>query len=206
MKKTDFKKELKGYYSGVSSKAPIIVDVPPLNFLMIDGQGYPGTSQEYIEALETLYPLSYTLKFIMKKKGKDYVVMPLEGLWWAENMDVFTDTYMEKKDEWLWTSMIMQPDFITQELVDQAIEEVRKKKEPPALDKVRFERYNEGLSVQILYFGSYSDEGPIIERMHQYAEEQGYRLRGKHHEIYLSDPRRTKPERLKTIIRQPIEK
>ena len=206
MKKTDFKKELKGYYSGVSSKAPIIVDVPPLNFLMIDGQGYPGTSQEYIEALETLYPLSYTLKFIMKKKGKDYVVMPLEGLWWAENMDVFTDTYMEKKDEWLWTSMIMQPDFITQELVDQAIEEVRKKKEPPALDKVRFERYNEGLSVQILYFGSYSDEGPTIERMHQYAEEQGYRLRGKHHEIYLSDPRRTKPERLKTIIRQPIEK
>ena len=132
--------------------------------------------------------------------------MPIEGLWWAENMDVFTDAYMEKKDEWLWTSMIMQPDFITQELVDQAIEEVKKKKEPPALNKVRFERYHEGPSVQILYFGSYSDEGPTIARMHQYAEEQGYKLRGKHHEIYLSDPRRTKPEQLKTIIRQPIEK
>lgn len=206
MKKIDFKKELKVYYSGVSSKAPTIVDVPPLNFLMIDGRGYPGTSQEYKEALETLYPLSYTLKFIMKKKGKDYVVMPIEGLWWAENMDVFTEAYMEKKDEWLWTSMIMQPDFITQELVDHAIDEVRKKKDPPAIEKLRFEKYHEGLSVQILYFGPYSDEGPTIARMHQYAEEQGYRLRGKHHEIYLSDPRRTKPERLKTIIRQPIEK
>ncbi|UCG04107.1 MAG: GyrI-like domain-containing protein [Candidatus Heimdallarchaeota archaeon] len=206
MKKIDFKKELKEYYSNVSPKEFSIVDVPPLNFLMIDGQGYPGTSQEYQDAMQTLYPLSYTLKFMMKKKGKDYVVMPIEGLWWAENMNVFTEAFMEKKDEWLWTSMIMQPDFITQELVDQAIKDVRKKKDPPAISKLRFENYHEGLSVQILYFGSYSDEGPTISRMHQYAEDQGYRLRGKHHEIYLSDPRRTKPEKLKTIIRQPIEK
>jgi hypothetical protein len=206
MKKTNFKKELKGYYSGVSSKEPTIVDVPPLNFLMIDGKGYPGTSQEYQDAMQTLYPLSYTLKFMMKKKGKDYVVMPIEGLWWAENMDVFTEAYMEKKDKWLWTSMIMQPDFISKDNVDKAIEELSKKKNPPAMSKVRFERYHEGLSVQILYFGPYSDEGPTIARMHQYAENQGYRLRGKHHEIYLSDPRRTKPERLKTIIRQSVEK
>ncbi|UCE14202.1 MAG: GyrI-like domain-containing protein [Candidatus Heimdallarchaeota archaeon] len=206
MSKIDLKKELKNYYSGVSAKEFSIVDVPPLNFLMIDGQGYPGTSQEYQDAMMTLYPLSYTLKFMMKKKGKDYVVMPLEGLWWAKDMMVFTEAFMERKDEWLWTSMIMQPEFITQEMVDKAIEEVKKKKDPAALSKVRFEVYNEGLSVQILYFGSYADEGPTIERLHTFIHDQGYELRGKHHEIYLSDPRRTKPEKLKTIIRQPVKK
>ncbi|MFX0182324.1 MAG: GyrI-like domain-containing protein [Candidatus Hodarchaeota archaeon] len=205
MPKIDFKKELKGIYSGISSKEFSIIDVPSLNFLMIDGQGYPGTSQEYQDAMEALYPLSYTLKFIMKKKSKDYVVMPLEGLWWAEDMTVFTNEFMERKDEWKWTSMVMQPDFITQEMVDQAIKEVKLKKDPVALPKVRFETFTEGLSVQILYFGPYSDEGPTIERMHKFIEEKGYKLRDKHHEIYLSDPRRTKPERLKTIIRQPIE-
>lgn len=204
MKKIDFKKELKQYYSAVSPKEFTIVDVPPLNFLMIDGQGYPGTSQEYQDAMQTLYPLSYTLKFKMKKKGKDYVVMPLEGLWWAENMKVFTNAFMERKDEWLWTSMIMQPDFITQEMVDTAIEEVKKKKNPQAISKIRFETYVEGLSAQILYFGLYSEEGPTIERLHNFIEEKGYKLKGRHHEIYLSDPRRTKPEKLKTVIRQPI--
>ncbi|MFX0207439.1 MAG: GyrI-like domain-containing protein [Candidatus Hodarchaeota archaeon] len=205
MKKIDFKKELKDFYSGVSAKGFSIVDVPPLKFLMVDGQGYPGTSQEYQDAMMTLYPLSYTLKFMSKKIGKDYVVMPLEGLWWAKDMEVFTEAFMERKDEWLWTSMIMQPDFITQEMVDKAIEEVKKKKAPPAPLKVRFETYTEGLSAQIMYFGPYSEEGPTIERMHNFIKDQGHDLRGKHHEIYLSDPRRTKPERLKTIIRQPIK-
>ncbi len=205
MVKIDFKKELKGLYSNVSAKEFSIVDVPPLNYLMIDGQGYPGTSQEYQDAMQTLYPLSYTLKFMIKKKGKDYVVMPLEGLWWAKDMEVFTDAFLERKNEWLWTSMIMQPDFITQDMVDQSLREVKQKKNPPSLSKVRFEKYIEGLSVQILYFGPYSDEGPTIARMHEFAENNGYKLRGKHHEIYLSDPRRTKPERLKTIIRQPIK-
>ncbi|MFX0087121.1 MAG: GyrI-like domain-containing protein [Candidatus Hodarchaeota archaeon] len=205
MVKIDFKLKLKEYYAGVSAKEFSIVTVPPLNFLMIDGQGYPGTSQEYQDAMETLYPVSYTLKFMLKEKGKDYVVMPLEGLWWADDMDVFTTEFMERKDEWKWTSMVMQPDFITEEMVQEAIEEVKKKKNPVALPKLRFEQYNEGLSAQILYFGSYSDEGPTIERLHGFVKEQGYQLRGKHHEIYLSDPRRTKPERLKTIIRQPIE-
>lgn len=205
MLKIDFKKELKGIYSGISSKEFSIIDILPLNFLMIDGQGYPGTSQEYQDAMEALYPLSYTLKFMMKKKSKDYVVMPLEGLWWAEDMTVFTNEFMERKDEWKWTSMIMQPDFITQEMIDKAIKEVKLKKDPVSLPKVRFETFTEGLSVQILYFGPYSNEGPTIERMHKFIEEKGYKLRDKHHEIYLSDPRRTKPERLKTIIRQPIE-
>ena len=205
MTKIDFKKELKDLYSGVSAKEFSIVDVPPLNFLMIDGHGYPDTSQEYQDAMMTLYPLSYTLKFMAKKIGKDYVVMPLEGLWWAKDMGVFTEAFMERKDEWLWTSMIMQPDFITPEMVDKAIEDMKKKKTPPALSKVRFETFTEGLSAQILYFGSYSEEGPTIKRMHNFIKDQGHKLVGKHHEIYLSDPRRTKPERLKTIIRQPIK-
>ena len=205
MKKLDFKKELKDFYSGVSAKEFSIVDVPPLQFLMIDGQGYPGTSQEYQDAMQALYPLSYTLKFMGKKKGKDYVVMPLEGLWWAKDMDVFTEAFMERKDEWLWTSMIMQPDIITKEMVEKAIEEVKRKKDPPALSKVRFETYSEGLSAQIMYFGPFSEEGPTIERLHDFIKNQGYELRGKHHEIYLSDPRRTKPERLKTVIRQPMK-
>lgn len=205
MVKIDFKKEMKDFYAGVSAKEFSIVDVPSLNFLMIDGKGYPGTSQEYQDAMATIYPVSYTLKFMLKEKGKDYVVMPLEGLWWAKDMDVFTTDFMEKKDEWLWTSMVMQPAFITQEKVNKAIETVKIKKDPPALSKLRFEEYTEGLSAQILYFGSYSDEGPTIERLHNFIEEQGYERRGKHHEIYLSDPRRTKPEKLKTIIRQPMK-
>lgn len=206
MKKIDFKKELNEFYSSVSAKEFSIVEVPSLNFLMIDGKGYPGTSQEYQDAMQTLYPLSYTLKFMIKKKGKDYVVMPLEGLWWADDMSVFSTDFFEKnKNQWRWTSMIMQPDLITQKMVEEAIEEVKRKKDPPSLSKVRFEAFTEGLSAQILYFGSYSEEGPTIERMHNFIEEKGYELRGKHHEIYLSDPRRTKPERLKTIIRQPIK-
>ncbi len=205
MVKIDFKKKLKEFYTGVSAKDFSVVDVPPMNFLMIDGQGYPGTSQEYQEAMEAIYPVSYTLKFMMKKKGIDYVVMPIEGLWWATDMTVFTTEFMERKDEWKWTSMVMQPDFITQEMVDQAIEEVEKKKNPVALPKLRFEQYTEGLSAQILYFGPYSEEGPTIQRLHNFITKQGYKLHGKHHEIYLSDPRRTKPDRLKTIIRQPMK-
>jgi hypothetical protein len=140
-----------------------------------------------------------------KKTGKDYVVMPLEGLWWADDMSVFNTEFFEKnKDDWRWTSMIMQPEFITQEMVEEAIEKV-KEKDPPALAKVRFDVFTEGLSAQIMYFGPYSEEGPTIKRMHDFIEEKGYDLQGKHHEIYLSDPRRTKPEKLKTIIRQPIK-
>ncbi|MFW9779339.1 MAG: GyrI-like domain-containing protein [Candidatus Heimdallarchaeota archaeon] len=201
MAKIDLKKELKGIYSNISSSKFSIVDVPPLNFLMIDGQGDPNTSADYQAAMEALYPISYTLKFMMKDKGNDYVVMPLEGLWWVPNMEGFSE---ENKDAWYWTSMIMQPDFITPALFDQAVAEVKKKKAPAALDKVRFEVYEEGKSVQILYFGPYSDEGPTIANLHKFIEKQGYSRRGKHHEIYLSDPRRTKPDRLKTIIRQPV--
>ena len=201
MKKIDFKKELKHLYSP-SAKEAVIVEVPKMNFLMVDGQGDPNTAQEYKDAIEALYAVSYALKFMMKKgKEVDYVVMPLEGLWWTEDMTKFT---MENKDAWKWTSMIMQPHYVIEELVQRALEQVRKKKDLPALSVMRSESVHEGLSAQIMHIGPYSAEGPTIERLHNFIREKGYELRRKHHEIYLSDPRRSKPESLKTVIRQPI--
>ncbi len=201
MAKIDYKKVLKHLY-GPSAKAPVMVDVPGLNYLMIDGQGDPNTSKQYAESLEALYGLSYTLKFMVKGRdpNKDYTVMPLEGLWWAQDMELFS---VDSKEDWFWTSMMMQPEFITTELVEQAREEVRRKKDPVALDKVRLETLEEGRSAQIMYFGPFADEGPTIQRLHDFIEEQGFQRRDKHHEIYLSDPRRTAPEKLRTVIRQP---
>ena len=202
--KLDLKKELKQLYKP-SAKKPSIVDIPEMNFLMIDGAGNPNTSPDYQAAVEALYGVSYTLKFASKKElGKDYVVMPLEGLWWGTPMGKHEFTE-EDKDKFIWTMMIVQPDFVTTELVEKAIEEVERKKGLQNLDKLRFETFAEGLSVQIMYFGPYNDEGPTIMNMHQFAFDQGYKLRGKHHEIYLSDPRRTAPEKLKTVLRHPIE-
>jgi len=202
--KVDLKKEYTDLYRP-SRKVFSIVDVPPLNFLMVDGAGDPNTAQSYREALETLYAVAYTLKFMSKvDPGIDFTVMPLEGLWWADSMDAFS-TDMSDKDRWVWTAMIVQPDHINAEMVAQAVEQVRAKKNPPGLDRLRFDSYHEGLSIQILYLGAYADEGPTIAAMHQRAIDQDYGLRGKHHEIYLSDPRRTAPEKLKTVIRQPIE-
>ena len=201
MGKVDFKKEFKDLY-GPSPRAPVIVNVPAMNFLMVDGRGNPNTSQEYREAIEVLYPMSYTLKFAAKQGElqRDYTVMPLEGLWWAEDMNAFTE---DRKDEWLWTAMIMQPEFISADMVEDARETVRRKKNPVALEKLRFETFDEGPSGQIMYVGPYSDEGPTIQALHEFIERQGFELAGKHHEIYLSDPRRTAPEKLRTIIRQP---
>jgi hypothetical protein len=202
--KLDLKKELKNLYKP-SAKKPSIVEIPEMNFLMIDGAGNPNTNPDYQAAVEALYGVSYTLKFASKKElGKDYVVMPLEGLWWGTPMGKHEFTE-EDKDKFIWTMMIVQPDFVTTELVEKAIEEVERKKGLQNLDKLRFEAFAEGLSVQIMYFGPYNDEGPTITSMHQFAFDQGYKLRGKHHEIYLSDPRRTAPEKLKTVLRHPIE-
>ena len=201
MKKLDLKKELKHLYSP-SPKEPVLVDVPDMNFLMIDGQGDPNTSQEYKDALGALYAVSYTVKFMSKKEGTDYTVMALEGLWWMEGMERFS---LDSKGEWKWTSMMMQPDVVTKEMVERAIEEVERKKNPPALPKLRFESFHEGLSAQIMHIGPYAEEGPTIEKLHAFIEEQGHRLRDKHHEIYLSDPRRASPEKLRTVLRQPVE-
>ncbi len=202
MSKIDFKKKHKELYA--PPKKFVIVDVPPMQFLMVDGHGTPGESQAYQEALEALYAVAYKIKFQSKKSlGKDYVVPPLEGLWWAEDMDYFT--VARDKSKWDWTMMIMTPDWISSDMYEEVIGIVRKGKNPAALDKVRLESFHEGLSVQIMHVGSYDDEGPIIKKMHdEFIPEQGFTDRGKHHEIYLSDPRRTAPEKLKTVLRQPV--
>ncbi len=206
MTKIDLKKEFKSLYTASKSKATM-VEVPELNYLMIDGEGDPNTSIEYQEAMEALFPVSFKVKFISKKeKSQDYVVMPLEGLWWVDNMEDFN---VEDKSGWKWTAMIMQPDFITKNMIKEAVEVVEEKKNPTALSKMRFESLQEGLSAQIMHIGPYSEEGPTVASLHDFIEKEGYEFEGnipgqRHHEIYLSDMRRTKPERLRTIIRQPV--
>jgi hypothetical protein len=203
--KTDFKSEWRHLYQP-SAEEFEIVDVPPMRFLMIEGQGDPNTAQEYGEALEVLYAVAYKIKFMSKKElGKDYVVPPLEGLWWAEDMDVFTTA--EDRNAWQWTMMIMQPEWVTEEFYERARNQVGKAKAPPALSKIRLESYHEGLSAQILHIGPYSEEGPTIHKLHhEFLPENGYQEAGKHHEIYLSDPRKVAPEKLKTVLRQPVRK
>jgi hypothetical protein len=202
MKKIDLKKQWKQLYEAKVG-AIVAVDVPSLTYLMVDGEGDPNTSEAFQEAIEALYSLSYTLKFTLKKSPRaiDYGVMPLEGLWWADDPRAF---YEAKKSTWKWTAMIVQPEFIARAQVDAAFEQVRKKKNPAALGRVRFDTLSEGPSAQVLYVGPFADEGPTIQRMHEFIHACGKKLRGKHHEIYLSDPRRTAPEKLKTILRQPM--
>jgi hypothetical protein len=204
MEKLDYKHVFKELYSPKNT-APAEVQVPQLKFLMVDGKGDPNTSQEYADAIQTLYPLAYTLKFMCKKElGKDYAVMPLEGLWWAEDMEAFQKG---DKGAWLWTAMIMQPDFVTEEMFRNAIVQVAQKKGAPSLDKIRLQAYEEGRAAQLMYTGPYAQEGPVIQELHAFIGAKGGTLSGDtkhHHEIYLSDPRRTAPEKLKTVIRQPF--
>lgn len=202
MKKVDYKKELKQLYLP-SSKEVSIVEVPRQQFIMIDGQGDPNTSKEFQEAVEAIFSLSYALKFIVKKgkSGIDYGVMPLEGLWWSDDMTKFN---VENKSDWKWTLMIMQPEFVTHELFDVALQQVQKKKNLNVLSKLRFKTFTEGKAAQILHVGPFSDEGPSIDKIHSYIQNNGYKTSGKHHEIYLSDITKTAPDKLKTIIRQPV--
>lgn len=203
MRKINFKKELATFYNPSKAKVSL-VDVPAMSFLMIDGKGDPNTSADYAAAIEALYAVSYTLKFTVKKSDMaiDYGVMPLEGLWWVEDMEQFDP---DKKEEWLWTAMIMQPQFITKEMVQEAMESVKQKKNPKALSKMRYETFREGPSAQIMHIGPFSEEGPTIEKVHDHIKSQGFALSGKHHEIYLSDIRRAAPEKWKTIVRQPYK-
>ena len=202
MQKIDYKKELKHLYRP-STKKCALVEVPAMNFLMIDGTGDPNTAQAYKDAIEALYAVSYALKFMIKKgeQAVDYGVMPLEGLWRVEDMAEFDVNHNEN---WLWTAMIMQPEYVTAELVEVAKEATAKKKNPTALPKLRFEAFAEGLAAQIMHIGPYAEEAPTITKLHEYIAELGRERRGKHHEIYLSDARRTAPEKLKTIVRQPV--
>jgi hypothetical protein len=201
MSKIDYTKEFKSLYN-TSSKEVLIVDVPEFNFLMVDGSGSPS-SQQYLQAVEALFAVSYALKFMVKrgKTAVDYGVLPLEGLWWAKDMTSFIKN---EKDVWEWTSMIMQPPFVSEFLFGEAVKVTRKKKNLEALSKVRFERFHEGLSAQIMHLGPYSEEKQTIETLHGFIKENGYEFNGKHHEIYLSDPRKAAPENLRTILRQPI--
>jgi hypothetical protein len=200
--KIDFKKTLKYLYNP-SNVGFHIVDVPPMNFLMINGMGDPNASEKYTEAIEYLYSMSYGLKFALKSQGVDHIVPPLEGLWWMENMDEFT---MANKYRWEWTMMIMQPEWVTTEWVEKVKTDVIKKKKLASLSNMKFETYHEGLSVQILYTGPYDQEAPTIAEMHKFIKSNGYQTNGKHHEIYIGDVRKTPPEKLQTILRQPIRK
>ncbi|MFX0048137.1 MAG: GyrI-like domain-containing protein [Candidatus Hermodarchaeota archaeon] len=203
--KVDFKKSMKEYYQP-SPKEVVLVDVPEMQFLMIDGMGSPGDSKEYQNALAVLYPIAFKTKFLSKSKGKDYVVPPLEGLWWADNMDDFTKG---KRDKWKWTMMIMQPNWITQEMINEAIALIKEKKPElsPLVLKLRLEKYKEGKVAQIMHIGPYSEEGPTVQRVHDFIKKKGGNFDGqtqKHHEIYLSDPRKANPATMKTVIRQPF--
>ncbi|MDX2776491.1 GyrI-like domain-containing protein [Streptomyces caniscabiei] len=204
MEKRDLRKERKEFYAP-TSKEFTIVNVPTMSFLMVDGHGNPNTAESYKHAVEALYSVAYTLKFMSKKQlGKDYVVMPLEGLWYADDPSVFTT---RAKDEWSWTMMIMQPDWITDEMAREAIEASRRKgKDLPALPLLRFEPFEEGKSVQIMHIGSYDDETPTLRKMHdEFMPEHGLQFNGNHHEIYLGDPRKADPSKLKTVLRQPVK-
>ncbi|MBU0675756.1 MAG: GyrI-like domain-containing protein [Proteobacteria bacterium] len=203
MKKVDWKKELKHLYRP-SVKEVTEVEVPTMNFLVVDGKGDPNTTPEFAEAITALFSVAYTIKFMVKKSALaiDYGVMPLEGLWWADDLRAFETG---NKDDWMWTLMIAQPDFISHDLVETALGEVRKKKNPPALPLLRFEPFTEGLSAHIMHLGPFSEEGPTIEKVHAYILNSGYLRQGKHHEIYLSDIRRAAPAKWKTIVRQPMQ-
>jgi hypothetical protein len=201
MSKIDLKQELKQLYQPSRSEVTL-VDVPSFRFLMIDGEGDPNTSAAYAEVVEALFSVSYTAKFMLKKSARsiDYAVMPLEGLWWADDMSAFTNA---DKSRWKWTMMIMQPDFVPADLIAKAIAEVRRKKGLASLEALRLEAFAEGRCAQILHVGPFSDEGPTIARVHAFIKERSS-LRGKHHEIYLSDIRRADPKKWKTIVRQPM--
>lgn len=197
----DIKKQHKNLYAPKPGNFEI-VEVPPLKFLMADGHGDPNTSTAYRNVIEALYATSYAVRAVAKTRlEKVHTVAPLEGLWSADDLQVFRTG---EKSAWDWTMMIVQPDWITTELVEEAVAATRKKK-LRALDLIRFEGYTEGRSVQILHVGTYDDEGPILERLHgEFLPANGLVPTGRHHEIYLSDPRRTEPSRLKTILRQPV--
>ncbi len=200
--KVDFKKTLDTYRSAVGVFR--IVDVPARQFLMIDGHGDPNSAPSYTNGLQALYPVAYTIKFASKTDlGRDYVVPPLEGLWWADDMEAFTGS--RDKSCWDWTMMLMVPDWIGREHFESAVERVTAKDPPVRLGDVRLECFDEGLAVQTLHVGPFDDEGPVLDRMHhEIIPGNGLALTGKHHEVYFSDFRQTAPEKLRTLLRQPV--
>ena len=201
MASIDLKKTYKDQYTARVGK-PTLVAVPARPFLMIDGQGTPGVAPEYAAAVEALYPLAYGMRAEIKKlTGDGYTVLPLEGLWWADDMSAFR---ADRKDEWKWTMMIGLPELATDEMAAEVLPRVTEAKKLAAGSKVRYEIFDEGETAQVMHLGPYSEEEPTIDLLHAFIESEGLQLRGLHHEIYLGDPRKAEPAKLKTIIRQPV--
>ena len=201
--KVDFKKSHDAYRA--RSGEFRIIDVPAMQYLMVDGHGDPNTSQDYADALAALYPVAYRLKFASKRDlERDYVVPPLEALWWAADMAAFTSA--RDKSQWYWTALIMTPDWITAELFADTVTAVAAKDRPASLGNVRLQTLEEGRCVQTLHLGPYDDEADVLADMHEtFIPEASLRMSGKHHEIYLNDARRVEPAKLRTILRQPVE-
>ena len=203
MQKLDFRKTMKALWQPPAGRFTI-VNVPTLRFAMVDGRGDPNVSDEYRAAVQWLYSVSYALKFASKRElGRDYTVAPLEGLWWAHDL---SDFLRGDKGRWQWTMMIMQPGWIARPMFHAAVARAQEKlgTPPPGL---RLEDYDEGLSVQIMHIGPYSAEGPVLARLHgEFLPANGLKETGHHHEIYIGDPRRSAPEKLKTVLRQPVRR
>ncbi|MBB5906899.1 GyrI-like domain-containing protein [Actinoalloteichus hymeniacidonis] len=201
--KIDFKKTLDSYQA-VRGRFRVL-ELPERQYLMIDGHGDPNSSPAFAASIEALYPVAYKLKFASKRDlGRDYVVPPLEGLWWAEDMDSFTT--VRDKSQWDWTLLLMVPDWLDQDAFAAAVRQAGAKNPPDRLDRIRLETLAEGRCVQTLHVGSFDEETELLKRLHTgFIPDEGLRMVGKHHEIYLSDFRKTAPERLRTILRQPVE-
>lgn len=198
--KIDLRRDLGGLYRAKST--PALVEVPELAYLMIDGKGDPNGAS-FQEAVGAAFSLAYTVRFDLKKRGElDYSVMPLEALWASPGMRFDEGS----RESWEWTMLIVQPDAVTIEAVERARDMAKARRPTPELDRVRLERFTEGPAAQVLHVGPYSTEGPTIERLHGFLAESGLALAGRHHEIYLGDPPRSAPERLRTIIRQPYRR
>lgn len=204
MEKIDFRKTMKALYLPPAGRF-VVIDVPAMRFLMVDGKGDPNKAKSYAEAVEALYSVAYTLKFMVKKElAKDYTVPPLEGLWWSDDMASFV---AREKDKWSWTMMIMVPDFVPEAMVAKAVAAAGARKELPALPLVKLGTYAEGLSVQTMHVGPYDAEGPTLMTLHgDFLPANGFVESGHHHEIYIGDPRRTAPDKLKTVLRQPVRR
>jgi hypothetical protein len=200
--KTDFKKTLDAYRATRGRFR--IVDVPDMQYLMTDGHGDPNTAPAFAEAVGALYPVAYKLKFASKRDlGRDYVVPPLEGLWWAEDMDSFTT--VRDKSRWDWTLMLMVPGWIDRAMFAAAVAQAGAKRPPARLGDVRLQTLSEGRCVQTLHVGSFDDESGVLAQLHgEFIPGNGYRMAGTHHEIYLSDFRKVAPEKRRTILRQPV--
>jgi hypothetical protein len=208
MKKLDLRKTFKHLYQPSAHKVEV-VDVPELSFLMVDGRiekgRSPGDSPAFLEAVQALFGASYTLKFqskLRKQDAIDYPVMALEALWWVETGQF----ELSKPDNWSWRAMMMQPEHITKERFAEALEQLHKKKPSPGLDRLRLERFREGLCIQTMHIGPYSEEPATVERLRAFAAENGYSFANQHHEIYLSDPRRSAPAKMKTVLRHGVRR